>query len=265
VFRSIEHLKGFCPSKAVRKMRSLRLFVIVLAVVMLGIPVVSFGYDINDPDLPIGDAEYQIYGMDMDQAGSILTLKIYTNSPENGHRILTQGYVPSYWDTFPGDLAIDLYNDNSYEYGVAFTSHDGFQLGNLYRVTEWEISNNYNPAKPVPPPIPFNFRSGEIVTIKTADQNLGPVDSVPTWTQIPPLGSGGLPSYIVSVTLDVTDFLPPGFADVVAFRWPSGTCANDIVEGSSTLSAVPEPATILLVSSGLACVAALGRRKRSDR
>ncbi|MDY6951140.1 MAG: PEP-CTERM sorting domain-containing protein [Thermodesulfobacteriota bacterium] len=237
---------------------------ILLASGVLSIPFVCFGYDINDPDLPIGDPEYQIYGMDMSQGGSVLTLEIYTDSPENGHTIVSKGFDPD-WTTFPGDLAIDLYDDFGnypvpYEYGVAMTSHDGFQQGHLYHVTGWTLSDAYNPAY-TPPPVPFDYDPGKIVTIQLADQDLGLIDSGPTWTEIASLGSHGLQSYRVQVTLDVADFLPPGFAGIVTFRWPSGTCANDIVKGSPTLAAVPEPATVLLFGSGLACLARVGRMR----
>ena len=79
--------------------------------------------------------------------------EIYTNYPESGYTVRD-------WDTFPADLALDIDRNGTYEYGIAFTNHDGFLAGNLYNINQWYISNDYAPGKK------YTYHENQIVTIK---------------------------------------------------------------------------------------------------
>jgi hypothetical protein len=67
--------------------------------------------------------------------------------------------------------------------------------------------------------------------------------------------SGG-PDWRIDVNLDPSLF--SGLGEQIGLHWASATCANDYVQG---IAPVPEPATMLLLGSGLIGIAAFMRKK----
>ncbi len=208
----------------------------------------TYAYTINDP---IGDQRgislFDIYGINVNNTANTITFDIFSNYPQTGHLAGT-------WNTFAGDLALSLDGDNIYEYGVAFTGHNGLTVGGVYGVSDWYISNNYAPAGYGT----NTYNAGQIVTIKTgvykAMANL-------TWEDI----SGNNPDYRWRVTLDASDFGISGLTNLHGqnFKvfYSVATCSNDNIGGSYT--ATPEPASLSLLGMGLLGLMGFRRKKIS--
>ncbi|MBN1841875.1 MAG: PEP-CTERM sorting domain-containing protein [Deltaproteobacteria bacterium] len=58
-----------------------------------------------------------------------------------------------------------------------------------------------------------------------------------------------------SFDIDITGL--PWSLEELGFHWTM-TCANDVIEGAAP---VPEPATMLLLGTGLVCFAGFGRKR----
>jgi len=189
----------------------------------------------NTPDHRIGDAAFFVYGINVFQSGGNLTFDIYTNYPQGGYSIYN-------WHTMPGDLAIDPNRDGKYEYGIAFTGHDGLTAGELYKVdptTGWHISGFDRPSNN------FIWNQNKIVQIWAGSpQYLGAV----TWNS----------NYIEATGIPITALGIQG--DSFNVFYASATCANDYVGGTAS---VPEPTTMLLLGAGL--VGLVGFKKKSKK
>ncbi|MFH1062119.1 MAG: PEP-CTERM sorting domain-containing protein [Candidatus Omnitrophota bacterium] len=220
---------------------------IKLALVLLmsvGMLNSAFAYTINDPIKDsVGFPNFELYGIDVNQSGDDINFDIFSNY---------KGAVQvGLWDTFAGDLALDVNKDGFYELGIAFSNHDGLTKGGIYNVSDWYLSNNYALSG-------YSYNKGKIVTIKNIN---GAAIGMTTVDWSSPQSS--YPWYQVSTSVNAGDILPAGFKGDVGVFYSVATCANDYAMGSVHMenNPVPEPMTMLLFGPALLGLVGLKKKK----
>lgn len=228
-------------------MRKFMVFLLVLACLMT-MPVGAQAYTINDnvPD-SIGYPVYESYGITVynftpgTNSGNIV-IDLFTNFPPTGNTVGS-------WITKPADLFItETYQGSQYEWAIPTATHDSFQAGYLYAVGTYKVSDDFDPS-----PGSYSYNHNFPVWIDSVGSNYG-------WTSIAGSvaysgPSASMPYYTYRIT---TGFYEDDPSAVLAFRWGTATCANDIITGQIP---TPIPPAFLLLGSGLVGLLTVRRRK----
>ncbi len=164
-----------------------------------------------------------------------------TNNSNSSYDIDPNQGISGHFD--PGDFAIDINNDGSFEYAIRFfdRASGGFNPIQLLAVSDW-YDVDYTQHMVATP-----FRAKNFSTIILEDSWLnyawGRENETAPWVLE---GSLYLPALGITAESDV------------ALQWTM-ECGNDW--GRVPTTPVPEPATMLLLGTCMICLAIIGRKK----
>jgi hypothetical protein len=223
---------------------------IVLAILMflpasaLAVPVtITDGID----NFPGAHGTTETYSITIDTNPG-LSISILTNQPKYSDDPLDlYGFLGRQRPL--ADVA-DLFLDRSgngagWDYAIPLVTHDNFVAGRVYKITSVSsggLPTIWGDGDDV---LPYRMSSG------TAMGGSG------TWTWTI---AGNNPDYNILYSGANWSWDVFGQESVRIF-WATASCKNDIIDGEVPSAPVPEPATMLLLGSGLIGIAGFGRKK----
>ena len=218
--------------------------------------------------VPILDTNVDRYGGDVFNVFSItvetdptkpMSFSIATNYPQGGYsaQYETSNY---YWNTRPADLILDVDQNNRWDYAIPLVNHygwkdadgnyhDPYTAGRVYKVDSMWLSSDYQPS-----PYTWTYNDTPVSLYKGTDTGWS---GTWTWNET----SGFDPKYNIiysGANWDIADLAINGYLLVY---WATATCGNDTIGGTVYPSPVPEPATMLLLGTGLIGLAGFSRKK----
>ncbi|MBL4572250.1 MAG: PEP-CTERM sorting domain-containing protein [Gammaproteobacteria bacterium] len=204
-----------------------------------------------------GGQQFDAEGLYFKQSGSLLSIGL-----QSGFNLITgyESHAASPGDYYAGDLALSFDGSagpTGFEYGLDFGlltkdyqldlvdmgSTTGIDPAGFYSVSSWnnDVYSGHTSSNP------FAIDGGALLSSFSSNASGSGV-------------VGGETSYYRTVTFDIGSLGLSGITDLDA-HWTM-SCGNDVINGSGTLTSVPEPSMLALMLGGLMGMGWIGRRKK---